>query len=314
MPFSQDSRRSALVVAHPSHELCIHGWLQTARPYVCVLTNGGGRSGHSRLAKTSEVISRVGAVQGAIYGRLTDLQVYSAILGNDSDLFVTLVEELAKAFVDEQIDYVVGDADEGYNVAHDMCHVLIDVASALAEQEYGHHVALYEFPLVGPIEERQNHGTVWLQLDEDTFRHKMEAARAYSKQLAEDVQLALDAGSFHGIRRLSEPQLNEALDAELKTAVIEELESQPALKTKYRYLTEGVPLDALRVECLRPIHNGSTTRSTFDEPRFYELYGEKLVAAGLYENVIRYREHMYPLTQAIWKRVQRTERCARSAY
>jgi hypothetical protein len=240
--------------------------------------------------------------------------VYSAILEKDSDLFVTVVEELAKAFVDEKIDYVVGDADEGYNVAHDMCHVLIDVAAALAEQEYGHHVARYEFPLVGPSDERQNHGTVWLQLDEDTFRHKMEAARAYSEQLAEDVELALDAGSFHGIRRLSEPQLNETIDVELKTAVSEELESQPALKTKYRYLTEGLPLDALRVECLRPIHNGSTTQSTLDEPRFYELYGEKLVAAGRYEEVIRYREHMFPLTQAIWKRVQRTERCARSAY
>ena len=279
-----------------------------------MLTDGGGRSGHSRLAKTSEVLSRVDAVQGAIYGRLTDLQVYSAILGKDSDLFVTLVEELAKAFVDEQIDYVIGDADEGYNVAHDMCHVLIDVAAALAEQESGHHVARYEFPLVGPIDERQNHGTVWLQLDEDTFGRKMEAARAYSKQLAEDVELALDGGSFQGIRRLSEPQLNEAVDVELKTAVLEELESQPALKTKYRYLTEGVPLNALRVECLRPMNNGSTTQARLDEPRFYELYGEKLVAAGRYENVIRYRQHMYPLTQAIWKRVQRTERCARSAY
>ena len=314
MIFSQDLRRAALVVAHPSHELCVHGWLQKARPYVCVLTDGGGRSGQSRLAKTSEVLSRVGAVRGAIYGRLSDLQVYSAILEKDSDLFVTVVEELAKAFVDEKIDYVVGDADEGYNVAHDMCHVLIDVAAALAEQESGHHVARYEFPLVGPIDERQNHGTVWLQLDEDTFGRKMEAARAYSKQLAEDVELALDAGSFHGIRRLSEPQLNETIDVELKTAVLKELESQPALKTKYRYLTEGLPLDALRVECLRPIHNGSTTKSTLDEPRFYELYGEKLVAAGRYEEVIRYREHMFPLTQAIWKRVQRTERCARSAY
>ena len=312
MSFSQDSRRAALVVAHPSHELCIHGWLQKARPYVCVLTDGGGRSGQSRLARTSEVISRAGAVQGVIYGRLTDLEVYSAILRKDSGLFVRIVEELASVFVDEQIDYVVGDADEGYNVAHDMCRVIIDVAAALAAEVYGHHVVRYDFPLVGPGDEHQNHGAFWLRLDDDAFTDKIEAARAYSKQLAEDVELALGGDSFHGIRRLSEPQLNDAIDVELKSAVIEELESRPCMKAKYRYLIEGLPLDALRVECLRPV-NGSHN-STFEESRFYELYGEKLVAAGRYDNVIRFREHMYPLTQAIWNRVQRTEHCARSAY
>ena len=36
---------------------------------------------------------------------------------------------------------------------------------------------------------------------------------------------------------------------------------------------------------------------TTSEPLFYELYGEKLVAAGRYERVIRYREHMLPLAQ-----------------
>jgi hypothetical protein len=303
MPFSQESRRAALVVAHPSHELCIHGWMQEAHPYVCVLTDGGGRSGQSRLGRTTEVLSRAGAIPGTIYGRLTDLEVYSAILRKDSDLFVTLVEELAQTFVDEQIDYVVGDSSEGYNVAHDMCRAIIDVAVELAAKMYGHHVTNFDFPLVGPPNEVQNGGTVWLQLDDATFEHKMEAARAYSKQLAEDVDLAIDGESFHGIRRLSEPQLNEAIDIELKSAVIEELESRPALKTKYRYLLEGLPLDALRVEYLRPVYNGRTTESTNDEPRFYELYGEKLVAAGRYKNVIRYRDHMYPLTEAIWKRV-----------
>ena len=38
---------------------------------------------------------------------------------------------------------------------------------------------------------------------------------------------------------------------------------------------------------------------TTNESPFYELYGEKLVAAGRYEKVIRYREHMLPLAEAI---------------
>jgi hypothetical protein len=67
------SPRAALVVAHPSHELRLHGWLEQARPYVCILTDGGGRAGEPRLARTTEVLFRAGARHGAIYGRLSDL-------------------------------------------------------------------------------------------------------------------------------------------------------------------------------------------------------------------------------------------------
>ena len=35
---------AALVVAHPSHELCVHGWLQASRPAVFVLTDVVGDS------------------------------------------------------------------------------------------------------------------------------------------------------------------------------------------------------------------------------------------------------------------------------
>ena len=66
------------------------------------------------------MLDRVGATQGTIYGRLTDLEVYAAIINGDSELFVGLVEELCEAFVAEKIEYVVGDTAEGYNVAHDI--------------------------------------------------------------------------------------------------------------------------------------------------------------------------------------------------
>jgi len=74
-----------------------------------------------------------------------------------------------------------------------------------------------------------------------------------------------------------------------------------------------VPLDAFRVECLRPVGKASANDWTTGEPLFYELYGEKLVAAGRYEKVIRYHEHMLPLAQAIQAKTEREEFCARYA-
>ena len=313
MSLSQ-SARAALVVAHPSHELRVHGWLEQTRPYVCVLTDGGGRSGDVRLPRTTEVVAHAGARQGAIYGRLSDLGVYSAILNRDADLFAGLVEELARAFAEEKIEYVVGDAAEGYSVAHDICRIMIGAAVDLTEKRYHHKVKNFGFNVVGSPDECPEHlrdDAIWLQLDDEAFTSKVKAALAYSPKLALDVEAALGGAPFQGIRRFSEPKLAGELDVEVSGSMLEELESRPALKARLRHIIDGVPLQAFRIECLRPVGNRSGADWSTAEPQFYELYGEKLVAAGRYEKVIRYREHMLPLAEAMRKKLE-VERCVGS--
>jgi hypothetical protein len=314
MSLSQ-SARAALVVAHPSHELRVHGWLEQTRPYVCVLTDGGGRSGDVRLPRTSDVLTNAGARQGAIYGRLSDLEVYSAILNQDADLFAGLVEELARAFAEEKIEFVVGDAAEGYSVAHDICRIMIGAAVDLTEERYNHKVKNFDFNVVGSPDEcpeQLRDEAVWLQLDDEAFTKKVKAALAYTPKLALDVEAALGGAPFQGIRRFSEPKLAGELDVEVSGSMLDELESRPALKERLRHIIEGVPLEAFRIECLRPVGNRSGADWSTNEPQFYELYGEKLVAAGRYEKVIRYREHMLPLAEAMRKKLD-VERCVASA-
>ena len=317
MPLLYNSTRAALVVAHPSHELRLHGWLEQTRPYVCILTDGSGRSGESRLHQTTEVLFRAGATPGVIYGPLTDTEVYSAILNRDSQLFARLVEDLAQAFVDEQIEYVVGDAAEGYNVAHDLCRMMIGAAVELAESRYGHRVANFDFLLVGPPDEcpvELHAQAIRLELDDEAFDRKVKAAVAYSPKLARDVEVALAGAPFQGVKRFSEPRLAGEVDVELSNSVFGELKFQPALQAQLRDMMEGLPLDAFRVECLRPVGNRSGFDSTRNDPLFYEYYGEKLVAAGRYKQAIRYREHMLPLAEAIRDEVEREEHWVRSAF
>lgn len=312
MHLSARSGRAALVVAHPSHELRIHGWLEQTRPYVCILTDGGGRSGEPRLSKTSEVLDRTGATQGTIYGRLTDLEVYAAILNGDVELFAGLVEELCEAFVAEQIEYVVGDAAEGYNVAHDISRTMIDVAVDLAEYRHGHTIANFDFPVVGRPAESPSDDAIIIHLDDYAFARKIDAVRAYSPKLAQDVKAALDGTPFQGVRRFSQPQLAGEVDVEVSASLLEAMEPHPKLRARFKDMIEGVPLDAFRVECLRPVSN-EPGNWTGGDPLFYELYGEKLVAAGRYEKVIRYHEHMLPLARAIQATTEREELCVRYA-
>ena len=132
IPFHRwDAQRAALIIAHPGHELRIYHWLERARPLVLVLTDGSGHTNHSRLGSTTAVLEKAGAVAGSIYGRVSDQELYRAILSRDADFFIALVEEIAQILRRESTEYVVGDAVEGANPGHDVCRLLLNAALSL---------------------------------------------------------------------------------------------------------------------------------------------------------------------------------------
>ncbi|MFL5382176.1 MAG: hypothetical protein ACJ8GN_06645, partial [Longimicrobiaceae bacterium] len=88
--------RPVLVVAHPGHELRVYGWLESAAPLVCVLTDGSGSGGEARLESTTRLLAGTGARPGSIYGRMSDREIYTAILDHDFACFTDLAEQLAE--------------------------------------------------------------------------------------------------------------------------------------------------------------------------------------------------------------------------
>jgi hypothetical protein len=275
--------RAALVVAHPGHELRVYGWLEATRPRVYVLTDGSGRTQQSRVASTDEVLSSVEAPRGSIYARLTDAALYTAILDHDFDLFIVLADELAAALARERIEFVAGDAAEGYNPAHDACRLILDAAVALVRRETGARIDNFEFTLVGrPDEcaEESRAAARWLRLDDETFARKLLAARNYP-ELAAEVEAALVGAGSTGLR------------------------AHPDLAARSGLSSSGTSGETFRVECLRPVTAGAQDRRGFEEPPFYEHYGERQVAAGHYARVLRYREHMLPLAEALRSHVER---------
>jgi hypothetical protein len=57
--------------------------------------------------------------------------------------------------------------------------------------------------------------------------------------------------------------------------------------------------EAFRVECLRPVLSGAWHRPSDGEMPFYEQHGARRVAAGRYQQVISYRDHVRPLAEAL---------------
>ena len=268
----------ALVVAHPGHEVRVHGWLESTQPRVCILTDGSGNTGRSRLHSTTILLAECGAQRGPIYGHLTDLAVYQAILNQDCDLFIKLACELADTFVCAQVECVVGDAIEGYNSVHDVCRLIIDAAVELSKRASRRQIANFDFPVVGrpdacPEDLRSN--ALWLHLDRDAFARKLQAARTYYPELLDEVANTVN-GTDRGVYRAYLDYVAEA---------------DPSV--------ECLELDSFRVECLRPVEHRKWKTIFSERPPFFEYHGERQVAAGRYQQVIRFSEHLKPLAEGL---------------
>ena len=199
---SVNGLRTALVVAHPGHELRIHGWLERTRPLVLVLTDGSGGLGQSRLASTQGLVDAAGAQCGRIFGRFTDRTLYQALVDHKHDEFLEIARELARILVEHRIDLVAGDSAEGYNSGHDVCRLLIDAAVEWIRIQESRHIENRDFPVVAAPETcsaEQRDSALWLQLDETALSRKLAAARAY-RELASEVEAALTA---HGTKAFS---------------------------------------------------------------------------------------------------------------
>jgi hypothetical protein len=250
------------VIAHPGHELRVHHWIERTRPLVFVLTDGSGHTGVSRLASTTAVLERAGATPGSIYGRLSDREVYRAILDGDVDLFAGLADELAAALDRAEIGVVAGDAVEGFNPGHDACRLVINAALLRS----GRNPANFEFPLEAAPEDcppQDRPEAIRLELDSGALQRKLAAAAGYP-EMAYEMERAL---ASHGRA-------------------------------------------AFGVEHLRPVRYGLEIGGRHPQPPFYESYGERQVAAGIYREVIRFRDHMVPLAEGLGRRVARGDRIA----
>jgi hypothetical protein len=282
MAVTADNGKAALVIAHPGHELCVHGWLESARPRVFVLTDGSGRSGVSRLNSTNKILADAGASVGSIYGGFTDQNLYAAILGGDFGLFEQIVVELAEALVSENVAYVAGDAIEGYNPIHDICRVMINAAVAIGNRHADGGIVNRDFLLFArhnTLPKELYNGAVWLTLDDEVLARKLAVARAYP-ELKGEIETMLDKKPHEALREF--PELNSYFG---------------------NVVVSTMGTEAYRIECLRLVSNQARSNGAGNEIPFYERYGELMVAAGAYGTAIRYRDHIAPLTEAIWRLV-----------
>src|ERR1043166_2147044 len=113
-----------------------------------------------------------------------------------------LVDELADALMSNSGGFIAGDAEEGYNPAHDICRLVINAAVKRVNSKSKTKIANYDFTLVGsPIgcDDHLPTDSLCLNLDEAAFARKLAAARNYP-ELESEVESALNGFDLAGLR------------------------------------------------------------------------------------------------------------------
>ena len=136
-----------LIIAHPGHELRLFGWIEEFRPLVCILTDGSGSMGPSRIEFSHHVLDACGTQHGPVMGLLPDRDWDAALLEGDPDPFVTAADLIANAA--SAGSTVVSDPVEGYNPMHDLASA---VADRVARMTGGERMT---FPLMRPAQPHQ---------------------------------------------------------------------------------------------------------------------------------------------------------------
>lgn len=199
-------QQAQLLVAHPGHELLLHGWIGQTRPIVQVLTDGSGHSAVGRLEMTADFLRATHARRGVIFGRLSDREAYAMILEGNTELLLHLVMDLATEMKEQRPKMMVTDAAEGYNPVHDLCRMIAGAAIELATVD----TTQYEYAVVNSpqsVDAVNGEGFV-VELDDAAHAKKIDRARHETARLADIDELL----SRHGAEAYRREQFRRVAD------------------------------------------------------------------------------------------------------
>jgi hypothetical protein len=204
-----EGHRFGLAVAHPGHELRLTRWIEQRRPVVFVLTSGS-RSGadRTRVTASRDLVETLGARPGGLFGACLDRDVYGWIMAGEVERFTGLAQALADQIVAEQLDAIVTDAWQLYNVTHDLWHLVTRAAAARASERLGRTVRCFDYPVTPPRLSLRDTGPVHAfdRLDAEQTQRKVALAEAFPA-IAGDLAEVLDVGGmeFVGVESLHLP-------------------------------------------------------------------------------------------------------------
>ena len=244
------SLRAALVIAHPGHELRLYDWLNKARPDVHILTNGSrSRAARTRREASMALLKDVGCRAAGAWSGVADATLYEHVIAQRHRPFLDCTAQLAADLVDRDIEMVVTDAWQYYNIAHDLTHLMARVAAREASAQLERNILVLECQIApsalaptAPAVRRRSSKS----LSPEAAARKREVSHLFPDVETEIADIEThEAESAYAIEQLFEP------------APIGLLRAPPAQKPAYEVYGEARVAAGLYKDVLRWRHAAS---------------------------------------------------------
>jgi hypothetical protein len=142
-----DDIRTALLLAHPGHELRLHGLIARTKPF-CMILMTGSRSGDSQSRRFASARVLEGLGCSTSFGAVLDRDFYKIVLQGDIAPFVQWIETIARDLVANRIDRLLVDGWQLYSVSHDLTHVMGRLAAQQASRLLGRSIEVFHFEVM----------------------------------------------------------------------------------------------------------------------------------------------------------------------
>ena len=287
----------ALSIAHPGHELRLHGFIEQAKPFTFLLADGSGKDIPSLFTNAQDCIYNAmmndlnlspkelasekwmrilylsQKVEDSPNQYIKEEEIINEILEQRTGFFIFYINFLATNFIKWNIDYIVSDPREGYNVLHDICSIVTNLAVKLVKKVKDKKIIQYQYALNNKYENIGD-DCIHIVLDDLAIERKIKSIVNYH------------------------PSVYNELSSYLGEELTEQIKLCSNNKTLVKELLNTADKEIFRNEHLCPFN------TEHGEIPYYELNGEKLVATGIYPKVISYKKHIIPLKEQLTAKIK----------
>lgn len=243
----------ALSIAHPGHELRLHGFLEMAKPYTFILTDNMEAKGQDLMWDSIKVIDKAtkqgldinpAHLKNSEYRKalkvsliksknekhhIKDGQIEYEMLNHRTDFLKYYMNYMVENLLRFNITHLACDASEDWHLTHEVVRMVAELAITEIRRTHGREIQLYDYALHKPFDHRMDEECVKIKLDDQMLERKLEAIINYPL----------------GIQELR-PNINA------DQGVIDQLRKHKEGAVQIKSLLKDINLNFLQNEYLRP--------------------------------------------------------------
>lgn len=222
----------ALSIAHAGHELRLHRFLEIAKPYVFLLTDGSHRFGQDMMMHSVTVIDNaikqdkklkfnpkddswkrawmiIQGDQPPEHKHIKSSQLYLQLIEQKSEFFEYYINFIASNLIRRNINCIISDGFEKLDFVQHICRIMTDIAVGFIVKNTGKQIFQYDYAVNLPYDTDLTDDCIEINLDEEAIDRKVNSILKYPLAIQDlKANLPLDLNVIIELRKMPDGEEN----------------------------------------------------------------------------------------------------------